>query len=296
MRLPSTLSELNISTVINRSGFTDWFSEFWEDSGGESVLDFLLTIGKALLILLIGWIIARIVRKVLTKGFEKVKLEELAAKFKVDVLVSRFGADATLSGVLSKLAYWVVMLIFIAAAVDALGWTMMSDGLAAFFAYLPTLLFAVLIFIVGMYLADIVRRAVLTACESIGISGAKTIANIAYYVLVIFIAITALNQAGMDTSLITSNLTVIFGSILLAFAISYGIASRNIVGNLLSSYYSKGRYKPGQRIKVNDVEGVIEKIDSISVTVNTGQSKVVFPSKKLIEDMVEIISEPPAQD
>lgn len=296
MRLHSTLSQLNITTVINRSSFSEWFSDFWDGSGGESILDFMLTIGKALLILLIGWIIARIIRKVLTKGFEKMKLEQLAAKFKVDVLVSRFGANATLSGFLSKLAYWVIMLIFIAAAGDALGWTMISDGLGVFFGYLPTLMMAILIFIVGMYLADIVRRGVLAACESIGISGAKTIANIAYYVLVIFIAITALNQAGMDTSLITSNLTVIFGSILLAFAISYGIASRNIVGNLLSSYYSKGRYKPGQRIKVDEIEGVIEKIDSISVTVNTGHSKVVMPSKKLIEDTVEIISEAPAQD
>lgn len=281
------------SSTIARSGFKDWLSDFWEGAGGESILSFLMDLGAAILILLIGWIIARVLRRILVKGLEKVKFEELAKKFKVDTLVSRMGADVTISGILGKVVYWVVLLIFAAAAGDALGWGMLSDGLGAFFGYLPTLMMAILIFIVGMYLADIVRRAVLAACESIGISGAKTIANIAYYVLVIFIAITALNQAGMDTSLITSNLTVIFGSILLAFAISYGLASRNIVGNLLSSYYGKGKFRPGQKIRVEGVEGVIEKIDSISVTVKNGDTKVVIPSKKLLEETVEILEDAP---
>jgi small-conductance mechanosensitive channel len=112
-----------------------------------------------------------------------------------------------------------------------------------------------------------------------------------YYVLFIFVVITALNQAGVDTGIITSNVTLILGSILLAFAISYGFASRNLVGNLLSSYYGKGKYQEGQTIRVGDVQGEIVKIDSISITLKTADSKVVLPSKMLVEGQVEILDE-----
>jgi len=108
--------------------------------------------------------------------------------------------------------------------------------------------------------------------------------------LFIFIAITALNQAGVDTDIITSNITLILGSILLAFAISYGFASRNLASNMLSSYYGKGKFTEGQRIRIGDEEGVIVRIDSISVTLQQEKQQLVFPSKRLVEEEVIILS------
>jgi small-conductance mechanosensitive channel len=184
------------------------------------------------------------------------------------------------------------MLLFITSAANVLGWEMLTDGISAFMAYLPTLGISLIIFIIGVYIADLVKNMVYTAADSIGVSGAKAIANIVYYLLFIFIAITALNQAGINTEIITSNLTIILASILLAFALSYGIASRHLVTNMLSSFYSKGKFKEGQLIRVGDVEGIIESIDSISVTISTKGGKVVMPSKILIEESVTILAEP----
>jgi hypothetical protein len=99
------------------------------------------------------------------------------------------------------------MLLFITSAANVLGWEMLTDGISAFMAYLPTLGISLIIFIIGVYIADLVKNMVYTAADSIGVSGAKAIANIVYYLLFIFIAITALNQAGINTEIITSNHT-----------------------------------------------------------------------------------------
>ncbi|MGB0423326.1 MAG: hypothetical protein ACPGED_03340, partial [Flavobacteriales bacterium] len=129
------------------------------------------------------------------------------------------------------------------------------------------------------------------AANSIGVSGAKAISNIVFYVLMVFVAVTALNQAGIDTGIVTSNLTLIIGSILLAFAISYGFASRSIVTNMLSSYYGKGKYHEGQKLQIGDVVGDVVKIDSLSITLKTNKGLEVLPSKLLIEEHITILSD-----
>ena len=109
---------------------------------------------------------------------------------------------------------------------------------------------------------------------------------------VLFTTITALNVAGVDTTLITSNILVVMAGILLAFGIAYGHAARDVLSNILGSYYGKDRFKPGMRVRVGNDEGVIEKIDSISITIRTHDRLVLLPTRQLITERIEIIAEP----
>lgn len=107
----------------------------------------------------------------------------------------------------------------------------------------------------------------------------------------IFISITSLNQAGVDTTLFTSNITLIIGGALLAFAIAYGFASRDILTNILASFYMREKYKVGSKIKINQIQGVIENSDTLSITIVTDDNrKLIIPIKKLISEEVEKLS------
>ena len=261
-------------------------------SFGEGIANFVPVIISAIVVLLVGWIISKIIFKFVHRALIGMKFDQMTEKIQLDKLLNKIKPELSASLILAKVFYWLLMLLFITSAANVLGWEMLTDGISAFMAYLPTLWISLIIFIIGVYIADLVKNMVYTAADSIGVSGAKAIANIVYYLLFIFIAITALNQAGINTEIITSNLTIILASILLAFALSYGIASRHLVTNMLSSFYSKGKFKEGQLIRVGDVEGIIESIDSISVTIATKGGKVVMPSKILIEESVTILAEP----
>ena len=108
------------------------------------------------------------------------------------------------------------------------------------------------------------------------------------YLIAIIITITALNQAGIDTTIITNNLTLVLGSFLLAFAIAFGFGSKDVIQSLLFSFYSKRNFEIGQHIKVDDIKGQIESIDNICITLKTVKGKVVIPIKELVDKKVEI--------
>jgi len=243
-----------------------------------------------LCILLLGHVIAKILKRVLSKTLKAVKFDDIIKKVNLDVMLNKMKPGLSGSSILAKTLYWLVMLMFITASANYIGLTMVTEAIAAFFAYLPTLIAALLVLIIGLYIADVVRNVVYTAANSMGISGAKAIASIVYYLIAIMMVITALKQAGIDTTLITTNLAMILAAILLAFALSYGFSSRELVKNILSSYYGRGKFKEGMHIKIGELEGIIEKIDSISVTIKAEDKLIVLPSKMLIEDTVEIKS------
>ena len=100
--------------------------------------------------------------------------------------------------------------------------------------------------------------------------------------------ISALGQAGINTELLESSFNLLIGGIIFAFAVGYGIASRDVMANILSSFYSKDRYKVGQVIQIDEVKGAIISIDNTSMTLQTGETTTVFPLQTLQSRKVEV--------
>ncbi len=255
-------------------------------SFGDAIPKFIVFVS----ILLLGHFLGRILKKIFLKALQAMSFDDLIKKVNMDVLLNKIKPGLSATSILVKILYWLVMLIFITAAADYVGMTMVTEAIGALFGYIPTLIAALVVLIIGLYIADLVKNVVYTAANSIGISGAKAIASIVYYLLAIMVVVTALKQSGINTDMITTNIAMILGAILLAFAISYGFSSRELVKNILSSYYGRGKYEEGMTIRIGEIEGVIEKIDSISVTISSSNKKIVLPSKMLIEEKIEILS------
>jgi len=93
----------------------------------------------------------------------------------------------------------------------------------------------------------------------------------------------------VDTNIITSNISIILGGILLAFAISFGIGSRTVLFNILSAFYTRNKFKSGQTIEIEDITGTIELIDNTSCIIKTKDYRMVIPVSKLLTENVKII-------
>jgi len=254
------------------------------------LVDFFPKFLIALVILLIGWFIAFITRWIIRKALKAVKIDEIAEKIKLDEVGRGIGIKAPFSKVISSIAYWIIFLVFIVVATDYLEIASVSAGIKAVVAYIPTVITALIVFLIGMVVATLVKKAVYTVTNSIGLSGAQAISNIIYYLMAILVAITAMNQAGIETKLITTYLIMIMGSMLLAFAVAYGVASKDLVGNILSSYYGKDKFKVGQNVKIGEITGEIEKIDNLSVILKNSDKKIIVPSKRFLSEEVEILN------
>ena len=146
---------------------------------------------------------------------------------------------------------------------------------------------------IGLVFAEKVKQGMSTLMSSVGIGGGKVVAQVLFGLVALFMTITALNVAGIDTTLITSNILIVIGGVLIAFGIAYGLAARGILTNILSSYYGRDRIKPGQRIRIGQDEGVVERIDSIAITLDTGDRKVMLPCSVLTTERIEVLGEEP---
>ncbi|HPF68058.1 MAG TPA: hypothetical protein PLC20_10315 [Flavobacteriales bacterium] len=256
------------------------------------LLDALPGLLSGLLVLLVGWLIARVLRWTTGRLLKRLGLDAAAEKSGLDRQLQRFGG-LKLSKLIGLVVYWAVLLVFLLASADVMGLETVTRGVEGFLAYLPTLLSALAIFVIGLVIAEKVKQGMSTLMSSVGIGGGKVVAQVLFGLVALFMTITALNVAGIDTTLITSNILIVIGGVLIAFGIAYGLAARGILTNILSSYYGRDRIKPGQRIRIGQDEGVVERIDSIAITLDTGDRKVMLPCSVLTTERIEVLGEEP---
>lgn len=246
----------------------------------------------AILVLLIGWLIAKFASKLIKKGLIAANVDKLGDHFNNMDIVESMSVKVVLSSIISAIAYYILILLSLAAATDVLGMPVISNLVSDFINYIPKLLSALLFFGVGLLLADFIRNIVQTACESLGVPSAKIIAGFIFYFLLITVSISAIDQAGVDTDFIKSNLTIVLAGGVLAFGVGYGFASRHVLANFLASFYSKDKLNIGDKIKIEGNEGEIIAIDGNSVTLQLNNKRIIIPMSRFSEKEVEIYDKP----
>ena len=253
----------------------------------ESIMSAFPNVIGALSLILLGWLVAKLISFLVQKTLKAIKFDKLSDKFDLNELFKGSDIEIAPSLIIGKFVYWVIMLLFFVTASDTLGWTVVSTSIGSLMAYLPKLFSGIVIFVIGFYIASMVRSGLKGILQSLGVASSRVISNFAYYIILIIISLTALNQAGVDTAIVTSNLTIIIGGAVLAFAISFGFGSRDILTNILSSFYSKNNFKAGQKIVMGDIKGRIEKIDITSCVIRTDAGlSIIIPVKRLLSEEV----------
>lgn len=249
----------------------------------------------ALLILVIGRIIAGIIRKVVRRVLAGLQIDRMAERLNEIDLVQSTGMKIQISNVIAQMIYYVLMLGFIIFATDMLGIPAITDMVRDVIDYLPALFSAFVLFLVGLFLADMIRGLVLTTCQSLGIPSAKLIASVVFYFLFITMAVSALTQAKISTDFIQSNLTVVIGALALAFAVGYGLASRDLVANYVAGHYNRNKVRVGDEISIGGARGKVVLIDATSMILQTPERAIIVPLSKMTKENVEVFY-PDGQD
>lgn len=260
------------------------FKEIFDD-----IIASLPTVAGFIGFIIVAYLIIKLFLYIVRKALAKTKIDEWSKKLSETEIFGSTTINIVLTNVILAVLKWFLVLVFIMAGSGIFGLTAVSDGISSFFAYLPRLLTALGIFVAGAYLGTIVKKAIVSMFKSLEINGGNLVGNIAFYLIVVFLSITALDQAGVDTSIIKSNLTLVIGSVLLAFTIAFGLGAKDAVARLLFGYYSRKNIEIGKKVKIGDVEGVVISIDNICFIVQTGNGKTVFPIKDVVDSKVEIL-------
>lgn len=242
----------------------------------------------AILVLFIGYLVARLIRSVARRVLEGIKIDRLADALNgIDILQSN-NVSIRPSAMISKTLYFILMLLFTVAATDALGVAAITQLVSDLMNYLPALLSAAFIFLLGLFLSDMIKGIVVTTCDSLGMSSAKMIGNIAFYVIFLTVGVSALAQAKIDTHFISSNLTVLIAAPAFAFALGYGFAAKDLISNYLAGFYNKNKVRIGDDVRVMGTRGKVILIDNHSIILQTDDRATLVPLAKLTTEKVEV--------
>jgi hypothetical protein len=242
----------------------------------------------ALAVLIIGWFATKIVVGIVKRALKLAKADTLDDKINEIELFEGKKLNFNVIKIVSKFVKWIMYIMIIIIVSDILNLTMVSEEIQNLLRYLPKLFSALIIFTIGLLLANFIKKSIKSFFESMDLSGSKIISQIVFMLLLVFISITALNQAGVDTEIITSNITMILAAFLLAFSIAFGLGAQKVVGDLLRTFYARKTYEVGQVIEFNNIKGEVEAIDNIAVTLKTKEGKLVIPIKDIVESQVKI--------
>ena len=277
------MNEIPALTDVLRTTFQNLINQF---------ADFIPRLLGAIIIMLIGIgfarLIAFIVRQMLSRiGFDKIgnRLNEIS-------IIKQLKTEIKLSEIVAKVLYYFILLVFIKAATEKLGVGAITETVSSLIDFIPKLIAATIMLQVGVLVADALREAVLNICKSFNIASGRLLSMIVFGFFLIITIISALGQAGINTELLESSFNLIIGGVIFAFAIGYGIASRDLMANIISSFYTKDKYKEGQVIQVDDAKGEIIKVDSTSLTLRTGETTTIIPLQTLQMKKVEVFEKP----
>lgn len=245
----------------------------------------------ALVIMLVGWILAKLLSSAIAKLLTKIGLDKLADRLNQTDTFQDNNINIKPVPIIRNFIYWTLMLIFILSATETLGFDIVTEQVGKLIEYIPKLFVSLIILVLGFYASDAIKGIVANTARSYGITAWKLISGVVFYILLIAIAITALNQAGINTDIITSNIYIILGGIVLAFAVAYGFAARNVLSSILTSFYTRGNYRLGQLMQIDEHKGRIIRIDNVSITLDTGDSHVIFPLNRLIDQKIILFPE-----
>ncbi|MCB0460232.1 MAG: mechanosensitive ion channel [Flavobacteriaceae bacterium] len=276
MKIPLQLEDINLN----------FLSDIW-----QAIVDFLPKLLLVIIILLAGWIAVKIITYIVKKALRLTKIDKWADKLNEIEIFNQSEFKINLEKLIIGAVKWIVILLIVIVISDVLGLEVISQEIGNLIRYLPKLFSAIAIFMIGVYIASIIRNAVNSLFKSFNLGGSKFIGNIIFYVLVVIITITALNQAGVDTGIITNNLTLILGALLFAFTLAFGLGSKEIIQRLLFGFYTRKTLSVGDVIKIGDVKGKIEAIDNINLIVQTKDGKQIFPIKIINDSIIKIIGE-----
>jgi len=264
---------------ITQDALTQTFSSF-----GEA----LPKIIGALFLLLVGYFIAKIIARIIRKALQMAKVDTLADKLQDIDMISKSGISIVPSAIISKVFYYMIFLAFVIASASALGVEEISTLINQLVAYIPKILIAGVILAAGLWVANAIKDVAKTSLESMGVGSAGIISNVLFYFLFITIALSALEVAEIPMDFLTENLQLIMGGAVLAFAIGYGFASRDVMANLLGGLYSRNKFQKGDVISVNGTKGQVVDVDATSLTLQSeNNTRVVIPLGQLSGSSVE---------
>jgi hypothetical protein len=199
----------------------------------SKILTFLPVLLGALIILIVGWIIAKAIRRLIDLVLGAIHFDALADKAGITAILKKGDLKITAREVISGLVYWLVIIMVLVMVLNALDLPKASDVLTSLFAYVPNVIAALFVMIAAMFLASFVSGIVRTAAGNANLPKPEIFAGVSRWAIIIFAATIALEELGIAPLLVTTTFNIILGGVCLALALAFGLGGKDAAARYL---------------------------------------------------------------
>ncbi len=238
-------------------------------------LELIPNILISLFVLVIGYFLARLVKYLVIRLFHY--LGRLAKRKFNNLNFTQAGAF------LGTAFFWLIILSSILLVTDILGLTILTKWFQSIIQYIPNIFAAILIVFAAIMLGNLVSDLIRSTSKRTGLQYSSTLVRIVRFLFLFMAIIIALDQIGIEISLLIDIIDIVLAALLFGAALAFGLGSRTSISNILACYYVRKSYKEGDEIQIGKARGKIFKIGTTNVVLDNEKGQVTIPAKEFNE-------------
>ncbi len=248
---------------------------------------FLPKLLLAVVLLIIGYVIAKALSKLVRVIFEKLGVNNLLEKSGFSSQLHRAGIKASPGAFVASLIFWLTMLFVLKIAAQSASIQDISDIILAIIQFMPNAITAALILLFGFIVADVIKNAVFNALNQMGLEYARTLSKVIFGFIFILILTVALSKINIQTELLNATVQIMLGSLALALALALGLGLKRMAGSIVSGVYSRDIYKVGTEIEFEGETMTVAGIGPVTTKLKRQDGGfVIIPNERLISEPV----------
>jgi small-conductance mechanosensitive channel len=244
----------------------------------------------AIALLVAGWVVAqtlRVTSRKLVGSFDSLFQRAAQADGARQEKMKRSYAV-----IVSKVVFWTVMIFFVSATANMLGWQIFSNWMNSVVTYLPNFITGLLIILGGFLLGNGAKSIALSTANSAGIEQSELLAGVVKIIVFITTLIIGIKQIGINVDFITNVLVVTLGAFLGGAALAFGMGARTLVANIIGGQHVRKHCRVGEQMQLGGYEGKVVEVTQTSIILDTKLGRTVIPAKHFQEQVSSFISSP----
>lgn len=212
----------------------------------EPVRAFLIQLGEflpklivAVIILVAGWLFAKMFRLAVVKGLKAINFNVLTERAGIDDFLQQGGIRTDTSGILGLLVYWLVILAALMIAFNSMNLAHVTELIGRVALFIPKVIVGVLILAFGAYFSRFIDNTITTYGKNVGLEDVEILGRLARYAIMVFVVLIALEQVEVATEFVRQSFLIILAGVVLALAIAFGLGGRQWAEDLLEKWWPR---------------------------------------------------------
>jgi flagellar biosynthesis protein FliQ len=201
--------------------------------------EFLPRLAVALVVFIVGWIVAKMVRFAIVKGLRAVNFHVVTQRAGLDGFLRDGGIGADTTEIMGLVVYWLVILGALVVGFNSLGLVYVTDLLGRVILFVPKVLVALLVLAFGAYFARFIANAITAYCRNVHIQDAELLGRLAQYAILTFVILIALDQVNIGGDIVRQSFLIVLAGLVFALALAFGLGGKEWAAELLERWWPR---------------------------------------------------------